>query len=467
MTQRTATFDPAKRFFVEMLTRDIELQDAILDLLDNCVDGAMRSNEGKQIDPMRPYNGYEAKINFDENSFTIADNCGGITLELAEKQAFRLGRPEERENEDMPTVGVYGIGMKRAIFKMGEEATVHSFPRNGGHFHVKITPTWLRDDKNWILPIIEEEGPLEEPGTSIRVSSLRDGVARFYSNETDFEESLKKSIAAYYGYIIEKGFSVYVNGERIAPNQVALMFNRDSFDNDAEGMAPYAYRAELNGVSVQLAIGMYRPIPTEEEEDEALDGRPSRELAGWTIICNDRVVLHADKSRNTGWGEAGVPLYHTQFVSISGIVVFKSNDASKLPLTTTKRGIDGNSELYLGVKEYMREGLKLFTDFTNKWKRASAERTALKTDSEVTSIQNIASLVPANRWTAVRRGGGGERFKPTLPLPKEDDPVRQVRFMRRTSEIRRVSEYLFDEPDVATGDVGAKCFDEFLKKATS
>ena len=35
---------PVKRFFVEMLTRDIQIEDAILDLLDNCVDGILRSN---------------------------------------------------------------------------------------------------------------------------------------------------------------------------------------------------------------------------------------------------------------------------------------------------------------------------------------------------------------------------------------------------------------------------------------
>lgn len=37
---------PAKRFFVEMLTRDIELVDAILDLIDNSLDGAMRLLKG-------------------------------------------------------------------------------------------------------------------------------------------------------------------------------------------------------------------------------------------------------------------------------------------------------------------------------------------------------------------------------------------------------------------------------------
>lgn len=39
----SANGSPTKEFFVEMLTRDIELNDAILDLLDNCLDGVVRS----------------------------------------------------------------------------------------------------------------------------------------------------------------------------------------------------------------------------------------------------------------------------------------------------------------------------------------------------------------------------------------------------------------------------------------
>jgi hypothetical protein len=37
---------PQKRFFVSMLTRDIDLDDAILDLIDNSVDGVMRQTKG-------------------------------------------------------------------------------------------------------------------------------------------------------------------------------------------------------------------------------------------------------------------------------------------------------------------------------------------------------------------------------------------------------------------------------------
>ena len=42
---------PTKDFFVDMLTRDIDLNDAILDLLDNCLDGAIRQKAARKNGP--------------------------------------------------------------------------------------------------------------------------------------------------------------------------------------------------------------------------------------------------------------------------------------------------------------------------------------------------------------------------------------------------------------------------------
>ena len=111
---------PVKSFFVSMLTRDIDLDEAILDLLDNCVDGIRRKGvkEGQ-----KPFEGYWAEITFDRQTFSIADNCGGIPWELSD-YAFRMGRDPEREPDATGVVGVYGIGMKRAIFKMGGSCVI-------------------------------------------------------------------------------------------------------------------------------------------------------------------------------------------------------------------------------------------------------------------------------------------------------------------------------------------------------
>lgn len=106
-----------KNFFINMLTRDISLNDAILDLLDNCLDGALRSqNHISQNKNEKNYNSFVAKITITKDNFTISDNCGGISRELAENYAFRMGKQNYEQNHDA-TIGIYGIGMKRAIFK--------------------------------------------------------------------------------------------------------------------------------------------------------------------------------------------------------------------------------------------------------------------------------------------------------------------------------------------------------------
>ena len=466
----TITAFPAKRFFVEMLTRDIELSDSILDLLDNCLDGVLRKNNftpEQTFGKSNVYDGYYAHIEFDENSFKITDNCGGIPGKLAENYAFRLGRPSEREAEELPTIGVYGIGMKRAIFKIGTSAQILS-KTDSEQFSVNITPEWMSDDNNWSLELERNEVNLDESGVSINIQNLRKDIKASLSKDRGFEAELINIIANHYSLIIKKGFEVKVNGIIVKANSTSLILDEDSIKNNTDGIAPYVYKNTTNGVSIKVAVGFQRNLPSEEEEDNLLSGRSTTEKAGWTIICNDRVVLHADKSKLTGWGEAGVPQYHTQFIGISGVVIFTSSNAELLPITTTKRGVDGNSEIYLSTKDFMREGLKFFTDFTNKWKSNSDERKQIvSTASNMVSTTetDFTKSIPKEKWSTVRRSIGGEVFKPKLPLPRDTDPVRQIKFSRRHSEIKLVSEFLFDDATQPPTEVGQFCFDAFLKKA--
>ena len=73
---------PTKRFFVSMLPRDIELDDAILDLVDNSVDGAMRSKK-ERLDTDRPFDGYCCNLTINSEGFELKDNCGGIPRRLS------------------------------------------------------------------------------------------------------------------------------------------------------------------------------------------------------------------------------------------------------------------------------------------------------------------------------------------------------------------------------------------------
>jgi hypothetical protein len=97
---------PTKEFFVEMLTRDIDLTDAILDLLDNCLDGVVRlkgpsvssDHEAKMsVD----YSGFHSYITITEDGFTIEDNCGGISKDMVNsKTRFPFEHQESRIGND-------------------------------------------------------------------------------------------------------------------------------------------------------------------------------------------------------------------------------------------------------------------------------------------------------------------------------------------------------------------------------
>ena len=469
---KTVSAEPNKNFFVHMLTRDIELSDAILDLLDNCVDGIVRSL-GSTLKQEKPYAKYYAKITLTPTEFVIEDNCGGIPLELAKSKAFHMGRPPGHDG-DAATVGMYGIGMKRAIFKIGQQCEVRS--RNGKDaFEVDISKSWLNEPKNWDLPVSRLD-PIEIPkaGTTIRISELRSEVGRRFDESKDaFVKDFRTFVSQHYAIILDKGFRVYINGKAVEsiPFELLCADVKDSKTRKNGRIVPYLLQADIGGVEVTVAVGFYRRLPSEEEVEAEKEERASKDDAGWTIVCNDRVVLYRDKTRQTGWGEAGVPGYHGQFIAISGIVVMHSTDLWKLPLTTTKRGIDPSSETYAIIKDYMREGIKYFTKFTNKWKKLKDEREQLYKSATLMSLEEIVKAIPGSARSALRaRSKGvdsGTKYAPDLPQPAAAEKEARISFSRPKEQVRALGAAILDDPDAAPGDVGAACFDRALARLKS
>ncbi len=457
---------PVKSFFVSMLTRDIRLEEAILDLLDNCVDGVLRSKQRTGND--KPYVGYRAEIKFNKDSFSIHDNCGGIPWSLHE-YAFRMGRTKQRPTDKPGTVGVYGIGMKRAIFKMGQDCLI-STQHGKDAYEVEIKPDWIDDEQKWEIPVRAARKSMSEDGTTIVIGDLYPGIAdRFAEDARAFHAELDKMVATHYAFIIDKGFEVKINNATVKPRPTRLIFNKHPKGKTVSNIQPFIFKTTTeDGVSVFLTVGFTRPLPSSNEiEDDQEEKRYSSINAGWTILCNDRAVVYADRSELTGWGEAGIPQYHTQFIAISGIVEFKASDAARLPTTTTKRGIDASSRLYLQIKNKMREGMRIFTDYTNKWKGQVEESKKHIEAGEPLSFDEIkhqSSTLPfrTTKGSILK----GEQYRPELPLPKQiDHRKRRISFTKDIEEVKVVAEHLFNDGDAEASKVGEKCFDLILREA--
>lgn len=143
MTKHTdAKAYPRKHFFVEMFTRDISLIDCILDLVDNSVDGLMRSRDVDLGAALLSPNDVAGQalaglpvisITYSEREFTIQDNCGGISVDDAENEVFNFGHSAKyHEDIEHHQLGVYGVGLKRAIFKIGRHFQMRSRTKDEG-----------------------------------------------------------------------------------------------------------------------------------------------------------------------------------------------------------------------------------------------------------------------------------------------------------------------------------------------
>lgn len=366
-----AVANPTKAFFVRMITRDITLEDCILDLIDNSVDGAWR-NEGSRpmgLDETTDLSSFSIEIVAKPDHFSIADNCGGMTLDDAVEHAFSFGRPAS-DHGDAYSIGVYGIGMKRAVFKLGRKISVRSTFKDGNgsrlSFEVPIdVEDWMRnDDPPWDFDIVEAED-LNENGVEIVVNELTSGSSTSFDSPA-FLQNLKRTIARDYSLHLDRGLTITLNGEPITRWEIELR------DGDDFSPMRIEYEDEADGdlVKIEMIGGMAAPPPDSSDPDIGDEGE---RRYGWYVVCNGRIVLAADKTSITGWGTEGWPQWHRQYSGFIGIIIFTAENAAALPLTTTKRSVDTSSEVYRHARPKMREVTRAWIDYTNSRKQALDE----------------------------------------------------------------------------------------------
>jgi len=374
---------PTKAFFVEIITKDIQLDKAIQDLVDNCIDGAKRLRPGVTAD----YSGLSVLLDIDSDTFRIKDNCGGIPLDVARKYAFKFGRAKGFQ-PTAHSVGQFGVGMKRALFKMGDRFSVTSVePANSFRIDVNV-PAWAEDDGNWdfdIKDLTPGDYSLEATGTEIEVGALAPGVAMMFGLES-FIKKLRTDIRIVQQQPMRQGLTISLNGEAIIATEWQL--------KQGEGIEPAYLRFEDDlGGSAPLISRLYAGV-----------GESSRPHAGWYIFCNGRCILEADQEGTTGWNEIAdnginVPKYHGQFARFRGYAFLDSEDSSILPWNTTKTGLNLESDAYRRLRGRLIETTRPVIDFLND---LDAEKEFENSDRVLNSSLARASSVSLERITRER-----------------------------------------------------------------
>lgn len=430
---------PEKGFFIHNITKDITLQDCVLDLLDNCIDGANRiisQQQSQNSSDNSLYEGYKAEISFDSTLFLITDNCGGIPVHNAVEYAFHFGRPPDAPPLPEHSIGLYGIGMKRAIFKIGKLIEVTSSTSDEA-FRVPINvPLWEPDREDWDFDL-EEDRVWEEPGTKIEIADLNESVADEFEDEV-FAIGLKTTIARDYSIFLQSGFQVVVNGESISPYEYRLRESAEFLPVNTEYID-----TEDREVTVSIKAGM-AALPPDDDSAEAPQP-PEVVYYGWFVACNSRIVLAGDKSDRTVWGNGTFPAWHNQYNGFMGIVDFVSLDPSKLPWTTTKRDLDQTNPVYRRALVKMKEFTREFIDYTNR-RKADIERAK---EIERRTTAKLLSELPT-------------RMEISMPqiTPRPRVRMATIQYQKPEAQVKRAAEVLGDR-FMYNKEVGIKTFEYF------
>ncbi len=333
---------------------------------------------------------YSIEIEAYPDRFVIRDDSGGMTLDEAANYAFSFGRKPSDEPDEY-SIGVYGIGMKRAVFKLGSEIRVRStFDDGSGNelaFAVPIdVPSWLSDNAPlWDFDIVEDD-PLENNGVEIVVKVLTTGAKSSFESPA-FLQNLRRTIARDYSLHLNRGLTISLNGKPIPGWKIELRQSDDFVPIRVE----YQDAVDGDEVAIEVIGGMAALPPESNEPDEADDG--DRRF-GWYIICNGRIVLAADKTSVSGWGTEDWPQWHRQYSGFMGIILFTAAKATALPLTTTKRSVDQSSEIFRRARPQMRDVTRKWIAYTNQRKQALEEAREIEAKAAPVPIYQLRREVP-------------------------------------------------------------------------
>jgi hypothetical protein len=420
--------NPRKGFFIDMLTRDISLIDCILDLIDNSIDSIL---DKTKFDPMKGLSREEKKrldkysisIQFTDKKFVIEDNSDGVNAKEATEKVFRFG--SEQNSSKKLGLSVYGIGMKRAFFKIGRLIEFKSTSVDGEVNVGLDVDNWVKEE-SWDLKgefkTLEKQKSL---GTKIIIKNINsETIPNFISKA--FETRLIEKIQTTYGIFLNYGLKIELNGKRAKPDIPTV--------SQSEEIKVTTKLFEKGDVQIKILAGI---TPEDDKKSN-----------GWFIFCNGRMILEGDKTPNTGWGNGLLRKFHASTNRFVGFVYFKSDDVSLLPWTTTKNGVNFESAIYQYALAQMVTIAQPIVGFlTKKYNEDKSMKSVddlleKATDVSISDIKEKESFFNADIVTSSEKSG--EIFY-TVPI----------------ADIKRIKEVMQNE-NISNLEIGKRTFYYFL-----
>lgn len=326
---------PHKRFILSIVS-DYNLISSICELIDNAIDIWSKNNSSNNL---------LLNINFDDfqKSIVISDNAGGVK----EKELEILISPGATSNRpDDLTIGIFGVGTKRAVIALSEDIKIMTRYRKNKSFLIEFDKLWLKDP-NWELPYYEVDN-IDENTTIIELNKLLVSIDK---NEIN---NLIKKLSAIYGKFIETGkVEIRINSKKLTPV---------NYENWAypPGYEPRKYNFQIN-----LQNGSN--VKTEVIAGLTMESSPTAGEYGVYFYCNDRLIVGALKTPEVGYirGIAGLP---DASLSIARLIVSFKGAAIDMPWNSSKTNINTNHYTFKEFRNWFFPVVKNYSSLSRRLK---------------------------------------------------------------------------------------------------
>ena len=338
-------------YLINGLTADVSTIECIYDLIDNSIDAArtriLNTATAAEMDSFglpASYKGYKIEVDISSSKVTVSDNCTGIDEKTLAEKVFTVGKKSKHRFG----IGHYGIGLNRAIFKLGGSAKLET--DNG------VNAFTLSFSESDVRSAIEEKGKITASRTKtsktsyyrIEITDIKPDVIANLGSET-WIDAVRDQVRIRYSIFSKKGLQILIKGQPIGDFGPKIR-NPDFLPRKTKQLT------SQSGVSVYLEAGLHESyriakVDSDYSEFKSTINNLTPEY-GWYVVCNDRVILVGNKGAITGWTTTA---WHNEYHGFLGWVYYVSEDPSLLPWDTKKTGINSNNQTHIETLSWLKE----------------------------------------------------------------------------------------------------------------
>jgi Histidine kinase-, DNA gyrase B-, and HSP90-like ATPase len=386
---------PLKRSLRDQASK-LSVSDALGELIDNAIDNYA-------VQQLRGYR--EERLTIDivlaEDEIEIAENSGGVHPNdlLAFVQVGASGN-----RDDAPSIGVWGVGQKQAVAKLGYDVTIWTaywdrrdpyvleeeqdgkvVERTAEQVVLRMDRDWWFRESDWNVPVFapEEEEELPRGETSYRIGSLnrklddilldrliaelQDVYGELLHARPDIEITVNGEVLEAQDRLSEEALhQLFASPPGFAPSRHSFKLLWEALDRSADDDGAQAKR--LHTLRMDLIVGL-TPEAKKDEAGVNMFGVPTSETG---LELGPRMFARALQVESVGYSEGPRSTLRKADPTLGRLRIFAvfygaSEDIPwGMPGSPVKKGYNAANPVADKIKAHILEVAKPYARFTSK-----------------------------------------------------------------------------------------------------